>query len=553
MLIPVLFSGVVYAGAIDECYHDMDKHEPSDKTQVFCQTACNQNDALSCGYLGWLLYSRSKQGKLLSKESFEKSCRLNSSYGCESLYFFFFHTPRIFLPELFKFKLDLKQAKGYCEKACRLGRCKCLTWGYHDETDKQLYLDPEYVVNFLEKMCSINVMDACNLLGEIYYGDENKDYRHIVAKPDFQKSEYYYNKLCTNINSDSKYVDYCESHGANLYFNKKDYNLAIKYLTIACNLNDSNGCDIAGLSYLRNNDYDKAIKYYEKACKLDLARGCYMLGESFKSMHIHNFDYGLEHKYKVADYFEKACNLNSGEGCRGLASLYYFGELNKPDYDKGIKLFEKSCALEDANGCASLAYLYSDAEKWLNDSLYSRHGVGVKQDYDKAVKFYEIACNINAAYGCEELGSFYLYGNGVKKDYQKAQKYYHFSCDKGARKYESCNNLGYLYEKGVIGEINLSQAKYYYKQSCDAENKLACSNLGNLYNSEREYQQAKTYFEKACNLKHSNGCNNLGVLYNNGLGVRQNKNTAKEYYGKACDLGNQEGCDNYRKLNEQGY
>lgn len=73
-----------------------------------------------------------------------------------------------------------------------------------------------------------------------------------------------------------------------------------------------------------------------------------------------------------------------------------------------------------------------------------------------------------------------------------------------------------------------------------------------------DYENAKIFYEKICDKNSSKtylqlSCAELGDLYNNGLGVRQNKNTAKEYYGKSCDYGFQLGCQKYRELNEIGY
>ena len=66
-----------------------------------------------------------------------------------------------------------------------------------------------------------------------------------------------------------------------------------------------------------------------------------------------------------------------------------------------------------------------------------------------------------------------------------------------------------------------------------------------------QYSEAFTFCQKACNLNEGSGCFALGYFYMDGVGVRQNYQTAKEYYRKACDLGVQEGCDNYWELKDK--
>lgn len=111
---------------------------------------------------------------------------------------------------------------------------------------------------------------------------------------------------------------------------------------------------------------------------------------------------------------------------------------------------------------------------------------------------------------------------------------------KGVRRNEplAVERLKKAAEKGSA-EIQTRLGKFYYS--------------GELNSLPRDYHQAKGLFEKAAEQKNASAQYHLGVMYRDGLGTRQNKQTAKEWFGKACDNGSQEGCNLYRQLGEQGY
>lgn len=111
---------------------------------------------------------------------------------------------------------------------------------------------------------------------------------------------------------------------------------------------------------------------------------------------------------------------------------------------------------------------------------------------------------------------------------------------KGIRRNEALavERLKKAAEKGSA-EIQTRLGKFYYS--------------GELKSLPKNYHQAKGLFEKAAEQKNASAQFHLGQMYRDGLGTRQNKQTAKEWFGKACDNGSQEGCNLYRQLGEQGY
>lgn len=111
---------------------------------------------------------------------------------------------------------------------------------------------------------------------------------------------------------------------------------------------------------------------------------------------------------------------------------------------------------------------------------------------------------------------------------------------KGIRRNETLavERLKKAAEKGSA-EIQTRLGKFYYS--------------GELNSLPKDYHQAKGLFEKAAEQKNASAQYHLGLMYRDGLGTRQNKQTAKEWFGKACDNGSQEGCNLYRQLGEQGY
>jgi len=59
------------------------------------------------------------------------------------------------------------------------------------------------------------------------------------------------------------------------YFDKYNYDKALKYYLKACELGNKKGCNNAGFVYYKKKyNYDKAFKYFLKACELGYQKSC---------------------------------------------------------------------------------------------------------------------------------------------------------------------------------------------------------------------------------------------------------------------------------------
>lgn len=102
-----------------------------------------------------------------------------------------------------------------------------------------------------------------------------------------------------------------------------DYDNALKYAKMACDLGDGASCASAGdiLAYESDDNSDKVLKdaqaYYLKACDLKSGAGCNAVGKNYEQ------GIGVGQNYaKAAQYFKQACDLKDPQGCFNMGRMY---------------------------------------------------------------------------------------------------------------------------------------------------------------------------------------------------------------------------------------
>ncbi len=247
-----------------------------------------------------------------------------------------------------------------------------------DSDDLELYDDDAFdqAENYLLTACSLSNAEACVLMGN-HYGKQPGNGGDIL---DFEK--------------------------------------AIAFYRMACELKDNNGCKQAIELYALSGEYceyvsenggyhpsdkcfNNAREYLENFCDAGNTSACESLGLIYENRYQPN-DPEFEHVY---EYLKKACDKNSAMACGELGRVYEKQNRDKPEMYEPLTL--KSCALKNAFACCHLGELY----------LKGKH---VPQDLKKALTFLEKACSLGEADGCSLLAD--IYEKGVTADAESTGK-----------------------------------------------------------------------------------------------------------------------------------
>ncbi len=167
-------------------------------------------------------------------------------------------------------------------------------------------------VKFLKKHCALN-KDPQFCADEIDLLKSNKNnYAHIVEQCSLNNAA-----ACATVGT----------YLSNFFNDEHKLQDAEKYLSKACELNDSNGCMFLGIHLYdpmqehgqqsqANNE--KSFKADAKACELGNSVGCYNVANKYY------FGHGVQKDAKISrSYFRKACNLGHDVACDHYVHLFY--------------------------------------------------------------------------------------------------------------------------------------------------------------------------------------------------------------------------------------
>ena len=120
----------------------------------------------------------------------------------------------------------------------------------------------EKAIEYLNKSIKDEIKEeVCNILGDCYYEINELD-----------KALEFYDKALSKKSDDEFYIADIEFKVGNIFFDKEEYENALKHFEIAHELDVEEPVTInnIGLCYEMLNDFNKALSYYEKAHKIDL-------------------------------------------------------------------------------------------------------------------------------------------------------------------------------------------------------------------------------------------------------------------------------------------
>lgn len=284
------------------------------------------------------------------------------------------------------------------------------------------------------------------------------------------------------------------------YYEAKEYNKAISWLTKSANKGYRDAQFLLGLMYSNGEGCEKnnstAVYWYQKSAEQNHAGAqcnlgdCYVNGigvnknteEGFLWTHnayVNGSKEAEQNLYSYFQYYKSLAERGNTAAAFFVGYCYENGYGTKKNYYEAYKWFKESADTGDVDGMNHLAYLYYNGLGTTEDKVNAvfwwkkaaeqgdtfaqislaqcyKNGVGIEQDYLKAFNWYMLAAEKDDVTAICELGKMLLYGHGVKADYTKAKAYF----DKAAQKeYEEAYYiLGNLYWQGFTVEQNYKTA-----------------------------------------------------------------------------------------------
>ena len=149
----------------------------------------------------------------------------------------------------------------------------------------------------------------------------------------------------------------------------QNYSLATEYLTLACDLQDSDCCGLVGWIYLRGlggtQNNELAVKFYDKACALQNNFAC----RSFGTMYLRGYGVSPNHAL-AAKYFAQSCELQYGPACIDLARMYEQGQ--------GVEQNESTAAEYYAKGMGFMTQ--EERKKFFSEHLNQNQSASPNQE-----------------------------------------------------------------------------------------------------------------------------------------------------------------------------
>ena len=432
-------------------------------------------------------------------------------------------------------------------------------------TDK----DVDYASLWHQKAIKNGIIASIHHLGVIYFYGGNK----IV------KDNYKAFKLIKQA-ADSGYEMSFYDVGL-MYYNgwgtNKSIDKSIKWFKKGVEVNNVDSANMLFAIYIDKDgkfyDESKGFEYTKVAAELGNVLSADVLGGSY----MHGLS-GVKKDYKASEYwYLKNAESGSVNSQRGLAYLYYLGDVTIRDYEKAFYWAKKASNSGDLSAKKILAQLYEqgdgvvqnteEAAKLYHELLLSddvenkltaasaiadqyRFGFGsIDQDINESIEWYKMAegyASTTKYYYQKVLGDLYV----SIEDFDNAKIWFKKAADAGDKHSE--NHLHYLNNidnpesqrklAQIMGISRNKESLKYYERSANQGDVQAQNDLGEIYVHgnivPKDYKVALYWLRKAAQQGHSMAQNNLGNHYHNGFGVEVNIEEALHWYRLSADQGN---------------
>lgn len=302
------------------------------------------------------------------------------------------------------------------------------------------------------------------------------------------------------------------------YYEAKEYNKAISWLTKGANKGYSDAQYLLGLMYFNGEGCEKntstAVYWYRKSAEQDHAGAQCNLGYCYVN------GIGVsENIFDGFDWTRKAYKNGSN-----------IAEENLSSYFRDFKLMAE-------NGNTTAAFYLG---------LCYENGYGTSQNYYEAIKWYNVSANSGSPAGMNNLAYLSYYGLGTSVDKVSAICWWKKASENGNLNAQI--SLAQCYYGGDGIEKDYLSAFHWYSRAAEQGDLGATCKIGEmlLYGQgvKTDYTKAITYFENAAKKEHEEAYYILGNLYWQGFGVKQNFKEAVDWWYKCSfDYRHKRGVD----------
>ena len=205
---------------------------------------------------------------------------------------------------------------------------------------------------------------------------------------------------------------------------KKDFESAVKYFTIAAEKGYADAQNRLGMRYLHGQgvkqDSAKAFEWQMRAAQQGHMKAQFNVGQAYE--HGDGVDTDLKQAFQ---WYLKSAKQGSVGGQYYLAECYNYGNGTEEDEEEAFRWYKKAAEQGFAKAQYELAECY-----YL--------GIGTTEDDEKAYEYYEKAYEQNYSRAAIGLAKCYYYGCGVEEDEDKAKELLEEAAEQG---YERAKEL----------------------------------------------------------------------------------------------------------------
>lgn len=332
----------------------------------YYQHQCESGDSSSCLNVG-VMY---KNGLGLEKNSqqaatfFRQACIAQNMNGCYNL-------ASLYLNGIGVIK-DEKRAFDLYEKSCKnTNGTLCVNLGKMYAEGTGTIKNPQKALAIYQVSCEAGEVIACANLGIMYGRGEG-------VERDFGRAQDYLQPACEKNENDSACIFLAEIYEKNAAYRED----IIKYLHLACQFGNGDGCYRAGVFYESRKSYENALKNYDKACQFSSYEGC------FSAALIQESENEQLSFSSALNYYKIACENNHWRSCNNLGIIYEEGKRINKDNAKGFFYYYRACEHGHAIACYNIAQYY-------------QFGKISPADMNMAIMYYDKSCLLGNRAACD--------------------------------------------------------------------------------------------------------------------------------------------------------
>ncbi len=226
-------------------------------------------------------------------------------------------------------------------------------------------------------------------------------------------------------------------------------------------------------------------------------------------------------------WYERAAQADSNWGTFNLAWLLLYGDEDKRDIKRGLRVMHKAAELEYSRAYTELGYIYSEGY------------AGLPLDHDEAVRWYIKGVERGRADAMNGLALQYDFGWGVERNHVKAVELYHQAAEQNNAR--ALVNLGFAYHVGLGVARDDTKAIDFFERSLvlDDRDTVALTNLAWAYEqgqgTAQDHDKARGLYQQAIELGSSQGRFALARWQHYGIDGLIDLDAARAVYEEIAD------------------